>query len=456
VTMGSTEAVVDFALKPSINVDGQALVFTLVDTIGVSLAGNTSQVVQRLREWSERHPMPGPAHVWGTHAQCDASRAALLNGTAAHALDFDDASPSMPMHASAVIWPALMAVAEERGSSLADVFEAAAVGQTLFRALAEALPMSVHYPRGWHSTATIGRLAGALAIARLVGLSHTQSAHAVGIAASMAAGSIANFGTMTKPIHAGQAAQDAVLAVQYAEVGLTANASQLDHPKGFFALFGDPAWDRSNLVTRLGYWEVEWTNDVSLKRYPSCYGTHRAIDAMINIREHLADHGDIDGIEITVHERGLEPLIEHFPTTELEAKFNLAYTVGLAACQGSVGLADFGDGWVCPSDVSRLMDVTEIRTAAFPPGAPDVTGEPFSHVVVRTSSGETFAELVRHTRGGALNPMTPSELFEKTMSCGTYGGFRRESVKALGDIIMALYPDGELADFQRALKEVAM
>lgn len=454
--MDSTEAVVQFALKPSIEVDGTALAFTLLDTIGVSLAGNNSHVVQRLRAWNEHHPMPGPAHVWGTQVHCDASRAALLNGTAAHALDFDDASPSMPMHASAVLWPALLAVAEERKSSVADVFTAAAAGQTLFRALGEALPMSVHYPRGWHSTATIGRIAGALAVARLVGLSPQHTAHAVGIAASMAAGSIANFGTMTKPIHAGQAAQDAVLAVQFAEVGITANLGQLDHPKGFFALFGDPDRERSNLSTRLGHWETAWPKDVSLKRYPSCYGTHRAIDAMINIREMLADDDEIASIDITVHERGLEPLIDHHPTTELEAKFNLAYTVALAATQGSVGLEDFGDDWECSSGIEQLMGVTAIKTAAFPPDSPDIEGEPFSHVVLRTASGTTFAETVRHTRGGALNPMTTSELFDKTISCGVFGGFQADAVQSLGDVVMALSPEGDMADFQAVLKEVGI
>jgi len=453
--MESTEAIVDFALKADIDVNGQALVFTLMDTLGVSLAGNTSQVVTRLRDWSQRHPMPGSSLVWGTQQQCDASRAALLNGTAAHALDFDDASPSMPMHASAVVWPALLAVADERGSSRDEVFAAAAVGQTLFRVLGEALPMSVHYPRGWHSTATIGRIAAALAVARLVGLSKTQAAYAVGIAASMAAGSIANFGTMTKPLHAGQAAQDAVLAVQFAEAGLNANISQLDHPKGFFALFGDGTLDRSDIHSRIKFWEAQWANDVSLKRYPSCYGTHRAIDAMIAIRDHLADIDDIAGIEITVHERGLEPLIDHFPTTELEAKFNLAYTVGLAAIQGRVALDDFADNWTCPPDVEKLMEITQIRTAPYPPDMPSIDGEPFSRVVVRTFAGTSVEETVMHTRGGAQNPMTSTELIDKAVASAVYGGFHRDAMTTLGETVMSLASGGDMTDLQRVLKEVA-
>jgi 2-methylcitrate dehydratase PrpD len=346
-------------------------------------------------------------------------------------------------------------VADERGSSLNDLYQAATIGQTVFRAIAEALPMSSHYPRGWHSTATIGRIAGTLAVARLVGLSSAKTTHAIGIAASMAAGSIANFGTMTKPLHAGQAAQDAVLAVQLAEAGLTSNESQLDHSKGFFALFGDPERDRSDLVARLKFWEENWTNDVSFKRYPSCYGTHRAIDGMLKIRDQIGAGDEITGIEVMVHLVGLEPLIAHFPKTGLEAKFNLAYTVGLAAIEGSVVLADFDGDWTCPDDVRKLMDVTTVTTAPFPPDKPEIDGEPFSRVIVHTGSGNTFAETVVFTRGDARNPMSDEELLAKMVSCGMSGGFSRAGVDALGQAVLSLYPHGNISDVQQALKDVS-
>lgn len=447
----STAAIVDFAMKSNVTVDEPALTFTLLDTIGVSLPGSVSELATVLRTWDAQHPMLGSSVVWGTTHERDASRAALLNGTFAHALDFDDASPSMPMHASAVLWPALLAVADERQCSYQEVLEAATVGQALFRAVSEALPMSVHYGRGWHSTATVGRVAGAMAVARLVGLPRSSALHAVGIAATMAAGSGANFGTMTKPLHAGQAAQDSVLAVQLAEAGMTAHTNQLDHAKGYFSLFGDPDRDRSDLEDRLAFWEQGWAKDVSLKRYPSCYGTHRAIDAALDIRQTLPDVSSIDAIDITVHTDGLIPLIMHFPQSELEAKFNLEYTVALAMTQGQVGLADFEPGWQCPPEVAQFMEKITVHTADAPPGESNATEDPFSHVSARTSDGQTYEQTVVFTRGDARNPMTPEELMNKVLACGAAAGFDSEVVGTLGRMILT---GGSLDDVTRLLKEL--
>ena len=130
------------------------------------------------------------------------------------------------------------------------------VGNAVDRALGEALPMDVHYGRGWHSTATVGRLAAVAALARLHGLDVAQTRQALGLVASMAGGSIANFGTGTKPLHAGLAARDAVSAVRAGARGLDANPAQLEHRLGFLAAFGEPrpgrAWRGSASASSTG------------------------------------------------------------------------------------------------------------------------------------------------------------------------------------------------------------
>lgn len=453
--MSSTRVLAEFCTQEGIEVDDAALMLTMLDTLGVSLGGQSTEVTRVLGDWSRQHVINGSSLIWGQNGTSDSSRAALLNGTAAHALDFDDASPSMPMHSSAVVWPALLAVADERGCSLEQLFCAATIGQASFRAIAEALPMRSHYPRGWHSTATIGRLAAALAVARLVNMSVEQTQFALGIAASMAAGSIANFGTMTKPLHAGQAAHDAVVAVQLAEAGLTANQSQLDHPMGFFALLGEASHDRSGLKERLSYWETAWKTDISIKRYPSCYGTHRAIDAMLTLRDELAQSETIEQVEITVQEGGLDPLIAHSPRSGLEAKFHLGYTVGLAATKGSVELTDFSQDWVPSPEAMVFADLIQISTAGSPPGATESVNESFSQLRVTTTSGRTLEKTVIHTRGDARNPISADELKQKAVSCGMYGGYSKTTMDRFCDAITAITRGSSFSDLQSAIRMVA-
>src|SRR5690606_11491685 len=223
--------------------------------------------------------------VWFTGEHERADDVALLNGTAAHFLDFDDVSPSMPLHPSAVLVPALMAAA---GSGLRfDRFaEAYNVGAAMFRWVAEALPSEEHYGRGWHSTATVGRLAAVAAIARIRGLSVETTANAFGMASSTASGSRVNFGTMTKPLHAGLAARDALHTVDWSAAGVTASTSELESKGGFFSRFGaaDAAALADSVAERFAHWVEHWPGDWGLKRYPSCYGTHRAIDAALELR----------------------------------------------------------------------------------------------------------------------------------------------------------------------------
>ena len=149
----------------------------------VTFAGQETEPVRAVRTWVE--PSAGPAVVWSTTGRCAPSSAALVNGTAAHALDYDDAGLTMPIHPSAVLWPSVLAVAPD-GTPVTTVLAAVEAGHVLFRVLADLLPMDVHYRRGWHATSTLGRIAATLACARVLGLDPERTAHAVGIAASTA------------------------------------------------------------------------------------------------------------------------------------------------------------------------------------------------------------------------------------------------------------------------------
>lgn len=387
----TTARLVAFASSHALR-DRDAVVSTLVDTFGVALAGQETTPVRAVRTWLE--PSAGSGVLWGTPDRCAASSAALVNGTAAHALDFDDAGLTMPIHPSAVLWPAVLAIAPG-GTRTGRVLAAVEAGHVLFRAVADLLPMATHYGRGWHATSTIGRIAATLACARVVGLDDTRTAHALGIAASTASGSLANFGSGTKPLHVGLAARDAVTAVGLAAAGMTANPRELDAPNGFLARYGDPGAAAPDLLERLAHWQDHWVADTVPKRFPSCFGTHRAVTAAVDLHADGVVADDVKKILVEAHPSTLEPLLDHEPTTGGEAKFSMAFTVARTLQTGGLGLADFTDDALLADPViRRLGDATTVVGIPTPTGGPDLAGRRFARVVVTTTDGREHARLV--------------------------------------------------------------
>jgi len=212
----------------------------MLDTYAVAVAASGEPVVEKLGR--VLGGTAATAAIWAAPgAGSRADDVALVNGTAAHALDFDDVSPAVRGHPSVVLLPAILAAASPE-STMREVNEAYAVGFEAGALLSQALPGTEHYARGWHATATLGTVMAAAAVARLRGFEPDRVAAALGVAASMAAGSRQNFGTMTKPLHAGLAARNGVLAADLAGEGCTADAAAVEGPFGFLALFkGAPA-----------------------------------------------------------------------------------------------------------------------------------------------------------------------------------------------------------------------
>lgn len=423
-----TEIVARFAVAGPARTDPTPATRSLVDTIGVALAGRDTDATAAVLAFTATEPSTGQAVVWGIDGTCGPSQAALINGTAAHALDFDDACPSMPLHPSTVLWPALLAACDDRTDPVRLV-EAIDVGNAVMRALGEVLPMDVHYGRGWHSTATVGRVAAVAALARLRGLTLAATQHALGAVASMAGGSIANFGTGTKPLHAGSAARDAVVAVGLVEAGLTAATDQLEHPKGFLALFGTPSDAVTTLAERLEYWSQHWTQDWSIKRYPCCYGTHRAVDAILDLRPEL-DPAAIESVVVHVHPGSVRPLIDHEPTTGGEGKFSLPFTVAHALRHGPLGVGDFTDHAVSDPDTVALMRRVTVIPEPAPAGHDELAGKPYALVRV-TTANDVVERLVTISRGDARNPLSDAEIDDKFEACAVASGLSGDDARSL-------------------------
>ncbi len=454
--MGATEVLASYAVAgPGAVADHRAEVArALIDTVSVALgsAGSAGETI--LRDWSRTQSPSGPATVWTSGEPTSASNAALVNGTAAHLLDFDDISPSMPLHPSAVLMPALVAAAEAEGGQAAapENFTAAYdVGAAAFRALADLLPQHVHYARGWHSTSTVGRLAAVAALARLGGLDVETTRHALGLVSSLAAGSRPNFGSMTKPLHAGAAARDAVMAVELARAGFTANPEELEAPNGFLERYGDPQLApvgsaAQTLDERLEYWTDAWVQDWGLKRYASCYGTHRGIDATLELRRQHP--GDLPvSVKATLHRRGTRPLRRTAPTSGTEAKFSLEYVLAVAYLRGRVTLEDFTEQAFADKQVRDLMGRVQVGESDQPPVGPAEYSTGFTVVEASFADGSTRAARVDITHGQYADPLTDAELREKSGECVRAGGYPAE----LADQIIEAVSDAPGPAFTRVI-----
>lgn len=453
---GATEALAAFACTPRAGCEpdarAEAVGRALVDTVGCALAASDSEPVRLLDRWCAGEAGSGPATGWASGRRLPTAQAALLNGTAAHALDWDDVSPAATMHPSTVLLPALLAVAETHRIGGPALVRAYQTGAAAFRALTHALPGRTHYQRGWHTTATVGRLAAASALVRLTELDQNRARHAFGLVASMAAGSLANFGTMTKPLHAGLAARDAVMAVALAADGFTANPEQLEAPDGFFAVYGEPAHHQGSLADGLEHWRDAWPTDWATKRYPCCYATHRAVDAALALRCRLAGSSP-ERVEVAVEPDGLRPLRRRRPATGTEAKFSMAYAVATALHRGVPLLSHFDDEAVRDEHVQRLMAAVVVTERDAAPGWDTAGAAGHATVTAFGRDGRGGTVRVTHTRGDARNPLTDGELDAKFADCCRASGLSPAGVARVAGALRALPRAGGF-DLSEALAEV--
>lgn len=397
-----------------------AAVMGVADFVGVAVAGAREPAARLAAALVAPTAAEDAAPEIGSVRMLAPADAALSNGVAGHALDYDDVA--IDGHTSAVLAPAILAEGHALGASGRDALAAYLAGYEVWALLEELEPAQLH-ERGFHPTAVTGAVATAAACARIRRLDPERTAHAIGVGASLAAGLVANFGTMTKPLHAGRAAQSGVLAARLAASGFTASTDVLEHSMGFMAAHspsGRPALDRSDW--RLGRdWRME-TLGINIKQYPICYATHRSIDAMLAlVEEHDLTSGMIGEIHVRIGRTQRLMLRNRQPQTGLEAKFSIEFAMASAVVERNVGLAELTDKFVQREDVQALMSrVSCSTTDEILPGMPFA---PYDQVSVTLTNGERIEHSpVAHARGSWENPMTPKELRNKFMACAGGGG----------------------------------
>lgn len=396
----------------------------LIDIVAVMLPGAVTPVVRkvlaRARQWG-----PGEYTAVGTTERLALPWAAMLNATAGHALDFDDNFDPAKAHVSTVLWPTILAVAEQQGSSPQDCLDAYIVALQIQGRIGQGLN-PVHRKRGWHATATTGALGAAAATARLLHLDATQAAMALSLATSTAGGFMSQFGTMAKPMHAGQAASGGIQSACFAEDGMTAGWHTLDGPIGMNTLMVGP--DREALRDAIGEPEHGQTltfetdsigaplliteHKFRVKRFPTCGSAHRSLDCVLALRE---EHGfradDIERVDVYAPVMHFKNLMYQRPEDGLQGKFSVEYPVSCAIIQGQCTLADFTDQAVTRSEHRKLFE----RIHRHPIDLSET--EMDTKVQITLTDGRVVEHSVFMALGSKTAPFPTSQYWEKFEQC---------------------------------------
>ena len=402
----------------------QAAHSAFIDIIAVAIPGAVEPVTGRVFA-TVQHWSTGPSAAIGQGARLAAPWAALVNGTAAHALDFDDNFDPAKAHATAVLAPAILALAEQEGASGRDCLDAYIAGLQILGRVGQGVNPA-HRNRGWHATATVGAVGTAAACARLLKLDARQAAYAVSIATSMAAGFMSQFGTMTKPLHAGLAAKSGVLAASLARNGLDAGLATLDGPTGMNRLMVGPDYEQlrdtlthvehgQNLrfeTEKVGQPLLLLSSGLKLKRFPNCGSAHRAMDGLSDLMSlHRLTVEEVEAVHVRAPVTHLNNLMYQMPADALQAKFSLEYGLACILLAGNATLADFTD------EAARRPAFAALYPRIHRHPVDKAEGEFPTEVEVVLKDGRRFETKVPWPAGSLARPFTEEELWAKFDGC---------------------------------------
>jgi len=369
---GGVATITDFIHGARVPPEASARAATAVkDTIGVMLAG-VGEPAARIAQAMASEDGVGTCRVLGTSLQTSPELAALANGVSAHSLDYDDMCFVSLAHPSCALVPAILATGElvhARSSALLDAY---VIGFELECRLGNVMNPRHYHQRGWHCTSSIGTVGAAAAAARMLGLGAQATQHALGIAASSACGLKENIGSMVKPLHAGMAARNGVMATRLAQRGFTASPHAIDGPQGYLVAMDSERDSLDAAVGDLGIrWEILHTG-VTVKLYPSCAATHPPLDALIAMKRREQITADqVRAIDVEVDSMTLRLLIHPDPVTGLEAKFSMPFCAAAAIVYDRIGIDTFDVDHIRNPTVQALMKHVTLRAnEEFDKGAP--------------------------------------------------------------------------------------
>jgi 2-methylcitrate dehydratase PrpD len=388
----------------------------IADTIGCMVAGVDNFSTQAVRRAVATQIMAtGESPVIGG-GRAPAAIAAMVNGTAAHALDYDDNFHPAISHASAVLVPALLAIAWPMKISGRALVDAYLIGLEAQAAISFGVNPS-HYTIGWHSTSTCGAIGTAAGVSRLIGLDAAATARAMSMAVSLASGIKGQFGTPAKPFHAGMAARNAVEAAALGSAGMTGRLDILETAQGFRDLFGGPdasGWERLTLGQPLA---IE-SHGVIPKRHPCCGSTHYVVDMVLELK---AKHGfaadDVATLDCLVGIANARNLSYPEPQDEMQARFSMHYCVALALSQDRLSLADFTPAMIARPQIRRLLKLTTMTARSREEELAAKNGRLPHKLVIRLNNGTELKAERQHAKGNMIDPFDDADRIAKFKDC---------------------------------------
>src|SRR5437764_1589738 len=411
---------------------------SVIDALGLALAGAASQTGAIARRYLAALGIESKngSTVVGSDLRLPARFAAFANGVSIHADDYDDTQLAaakdrvygLLTHPTAPALPPVLALAERDRRSGGDLLTAYQIGVEVECKIAEAI-LPRHYQQGFHSTATCGAIGAAAAAAKLLDLDRDATRRALSLGATQAGGLRENFGTMTKPFHAGRAAESGVVAAELAALGFTASPNGLEGERGFFRAAGG-GYSVEMIDGKLGNpWTFAFPG-VSIKPHPSGSLTHPGMAVMLDlIRRHDLRPGRVKGVSVGTNHNMPNALIHHRPRTELQAKFSMEFCMAILLLDRQAGLAQFTDEVVNRPDVQALVQKIDFGVH------PDAEAAGFDKmttiIAVELDDGTVVKGSADFGKGSPANPMSDAELTEKFRQCAAWGGLDREQTQNL-------------------------
>jgi len=323
-----------------------------MDWVAVTLGGKEDPLVEKLIAYTDIEGGHAQATIVGHNMKKTVGQAALINGSASHALDYDDTLVSFLGHPSVTLFPSLLALAEWEEKSGQEFLTAYLIGLQAGGTVGACAGLD-HYMAGWHATSTLGHLASAAGCARLMGLTEEQTVHALGIGGTQSSGLKRVFGTMCKPFHAGRSSQAGLMAALLAREGFTSAEDILEGPQGFFHVLKGEMNEEVVGLLGLG-WDVQ---NLSQKYHASCHATHSPLEAtMMLVEDEKITPDEIRSIHVYSSQLALDAAGKTRPATGLEGKFSIPYCVANALLRGETGNQAFTDEKVNDPHVRALME----------------------------------------------------------------------------------------------------
>ena len=427
---------------------------TILDGFGLALAGSASTAGPRIRQYIESlGPCGGSSSIVGTKMRVHPRFAALANGVSIHADDYDDTGSAM--HVAAPVLPPSFALCEMGRRSGKDLMLAFHLGVEVANKIGDAVSPR-HQQEGYHTTGTIGTFGSAAACAKLRGLDAEKTAIALAIAGSEASGLRDNFGSMTKPFHAGHAAESGTVAADLAAIGWTAASDILEAPLGFFQVGG--GFDPKIIVDRLGKpWMFASPGDL-IKRFPCGTIQQQVMDEMLRlIEKNNIKAADVAKVEVAGNLSNYRTLFQHHPTTGLQGKFSMEYAMAILLIERKATLSSFTDAVVQRADVQDLIG--RVRYYVDPEyNKLELQGASLQAILVEQSflkiymkDGKIISGKTEPAKGSPENPMTYEEVADKFRGNAEFAKWPSQKAESVIGLVKTLESVPDMSKLTAAL-----